>query len=141
MEVNSLIVFHKMWHHFQKLALLKPLFLDLMNFYCLCGYKQAKNPENFAEAGKLLISARRRIIQNSMSAFCWPVAACTWSCGRGLVSVCTIYILDQARFDNQMSLQPDVRSDMEFCIILLRAKIGNLIASVKLSGFLPYSQQ
>ena len=34
-----------MWHHFHKLALLKPLFVDLMNFYFYCGYKQAKNPE------------------------------------------------------------------------------------------------
>ena len=52
-----------MWHHFLKLALIKPSFLDLMNLYCLL---RLYIIYNFAEAGKLPNLARGRIIRNSM---------------------------------------------------------------------------
>ena len=65
MEDNLFEVFHKN-------TLVEALSSHFYKIYCICNIqyhaKWAKNHGNFAEAGKLLIYACGRIIQNSMSA-------------------------------------------------------------------------
>ena len=63
-EVNLLRVFHKTWHHFHKMACLRPI---CWMYIAYCGYKLSKHSNYFAEAGRMLILAHRRIIKNSMS--------------------------------------------------------------------------
>ena len=45
-NVNFLRALQRMFHYFNKMALLKSSLLDILNLYCVCGYIQANKNKN-----------------------------------------------------------------------------------------------